>query len=90
MAERLGYPTQKPEALLERIIQASSNPGDLVLDPFGGSGSTMIAADRLGMSARLIELDPRYADVICRRWQEYSGRVATLLGDGRPFEEAKS
>ncbi|HLT01110.1 MAG TPA: hypothetical protein VK001_02985, partial [Geminicoccaceae bacterium] len=64
----------------------------LVLDPFGGSGSTLVAADRLGMSARLIELDPKFGDVIIRRWQDYTGRRAerddgTLFpmeqGDGR-------
>jgi DNA modification methylase len=56
-----------------------------VLDPFGGSGSTLIACEKAGRQARLIELDPRYGDVIARRWQEWTSEVATL--DGRPFEE---
>lgn len=70
------HPTMKPVALIERMLKNSARPGDLVLDPFGGSGSTLVAADRLGMSARLIELDPKYADVIIKRWQDYTGRRA--------------
>lgn len=70
------HPTMKPVELIERMLRNSARVGDLVLDPFGGSGSTLIAADRLGMSARLIELDPGYADVIVKRWQAYTGRRA--------------
>ena len=76
----------KPTALIERQLKNNARAGDLVLDPFGGSGSTLIAADRLGMSARLVELDPRFVDVIVRRWQHYSGRQAVGL-DGQPFPE---
>lgn len=82
------HPTMKPTALIERMLKHSARPGDVVLDPFGGSGSTLIAADRMGMSARLIEIDPLYADVIVRRWQDYTGRRATLAADGRAFEAA--
>lgn len=64
----------KPVALIERMLKHSARPGDLVLDPFGGSGSTLIAADRLGMSARLCELDPKVA-----RWEQWSGRKAELV-----------
>jgi len=81
------HPTMKPTGLIERMLKHSARPGDIVLDPFGGSGSTMVAAERLGMSARLIELDSKYADVIVRRWQEYSGRRATLASDGTFFEK---
>jgi len=80
------HPTMKPTALIERHLKNNARSGDLVLDPFGGSGSTLIAADRLGMSARLVELDPRFVDVIVRRWQHYSGRQAVGL-DGQPFPE---
>jgi DNA modification methylase len=80
------HPTMKPVALIERMLRASARPNDLVLDPFGGSGSTLIAAERLGMCARLIELDPGYADVIVRRWQTYSGRRAQR-DDGVLFPE---
>ena len=58
-----------------------------MLDPFGGSGTTLIAAERAGRSARLLELDPKYVDVIVLRWQEASGGLATLEGDGRAFDE---
>lgn len=79
------HPTMKPVALIERMLKNSARAGDLVLDQFGGSGSTLMAADRLGMSARLVELDTRYADVIVRRWQAYSGRKAVLESDGTEF-----
>jgi hypothetical protein len=58
-----------------------------VLDPFGGSGSTLIACDKTGRQARLLELDPKYCDVIVRRWQDWAGGTATLARDGRSFEE---
>lgn len=75
----LEHPTMKPVGLIERMLKNSARPGEMVLDPFGGSGSTLIAADRLGMRARLVELDPRFVDVIVRRWEEYSGQSATLV-----------
>jgi DNA modification methylase len=81
------HPTMKPVALVERAIRNSSKTRDLVLDPFGGSGSTLIACEKAGRQARLIELDPRYCDVIVRRWQEWTGEVATLEGDGRTFDD---
>jgi DNA modification methylase len=58
-----------------------------VLDPFGGSGSTLIACEKAGRQTRLVELDPKYCDVIVRRWQEWSGGTAILDGDGRSFKE---
>jgi DNA modification methylase len=70
------HPTMKPVALVERAIRNSSKSRDIVLDPFGGSGSTLIGAERTGRRARLIELDPRYVDVIVQRWQEQTGKVA--------------
>jgi DNA modification methylase len=81
------HPTMKPVALVERAIRNSSKSRDIVLDPFGGSGSTLVACEKAGRQARLIELDPRYVDVIVRRWQEFSGGAATLDGDGRSYEE---
>jgi DNA modification methylase len=59
----------------------------LVFDPFGGSGSTLIASETTGRRARLIELDPRYVDVIVKRWQDYTGRKAVLENDEREFEQ---
>jgi DNA modification methylase len=81
------HPTMKPVALVERAIRNSSKSRDIVLDPFGGSGSTLIACEKAGRQARLVELDPRYCDVIIRRWQEFSGGAATLDGDARRYEE---
>ena len=60
----------KPVELVRRAIENSSKPGDLVIDPFGGSGSTLIAAEECGRVAHLIELDPRYCDVIRRRYAD--------------------
>jgi DNA modification methylase len=73
-----GHPTMKPVALIERMLRNSARPGDIVLDLFGGSGSTLMAAERLGMCARLSELDPGYCDVIVARWEAYTGRKAVL------------
>ncbi|MGD9509707.1 MAG: site-specific DNA-methyltransferase [Geminicoccaceae bacterium] len=81
------HPTMKPVALVERAIRNSSKSRDIVLDPFGGSGSTLIAAEKTGRQARLVELDPAYVDTILLRWQRFTGRAATLGGDSRSFEE---
>jgi DNA modification methylase len=81
------HPTMKPVELVERAIRNSSKSRDTVLDPFGGSGSTLIACEKAGRQARLIELEPKYCDVIVRRWQEFSGKEAGLEADGRPFAE---
>jgi DNA modification methylase len=81
------HPTQKPVGLVERAIRNSSKSRDTVLDPFGGSGSTLVACEKTGRRARLLELDPRYCDVIVRRWQEFSGNAASLEANGRSFEE---
>ncbi len=80
------HPTMKPVELVERAIRNSSQPGDVVLDPFGGSGTTLMAAHKAGRQARLIELDPKYADVIVRRWQEFTDDVAIRESDGVPFD----
>jgi len=82
------HPTMKPVELVERAIRNSSHPGDVVLDPFGGSGTTLIAAEKSGRKARLIELDPKYADVIVRRWQDWTGQQATREADGVAFDQA--
>jgi DNA modification methylase len=81
------HPTMKPVELVERAIRNSTKGRDIILDPFGGSGTTLIACEKAGRSARLIEMEPRYSDVIIRRWQEFTGREATLDGDGRSFTE---
>jgi DNA modification methylase len=87
-ANRL-HPTMKPVELVERALVNSSRKGELVADFFGGSGTTLIACERLARQARLMEIEPRYADVIIRRWIEFSGGQAILDGDGRTFEELR-
>jgi DNA modification methylase len=81
------HPTMKPVELLERGVVNSSKRGDIVVDPFGGSGSTMIACERLGRKARLIEIEPVYGDVILRRWRNYTKQQPVLVNEGpeRPF-----
>ncbi|MGN5858051.1 site-specific DNA-methyltransferase [Pseudomonas aeruginosa] len=81
------HPTMKPVELVERAIRNSSRPGNVVLDPFGGSGTTLIAAEKSGRLARLIELDPKYVDVIVRRWQGWTGKQATRESDGALFDD---
>ncbi len=73
------HPTMKPVELVERAIRNSSRPGAIVLDPFGGSGTTLIAAEKSGRIARLMELDPKYCDVIVRRWEDFTGGTATRV-----------
>jgi DNA modification methylase len=70
------HPTMKPVELVKRAVRNSSKTRDLVLDPFGGSGTTLIACEKSGRRARIIELDPKYVDVIVKRWEEYTGDKA--------------
>ena len=72
------HPTMKPVELVERAIQNSSKSRDIVLDLFGGSGTTLIACEKTNRQARLIELDPKFVDVIVKRWEEYTGEKAVL------------
>ena len=81
------HPTMKPVELVERAIRNSSRPGDIVLDPFGGSGTTLIAAEKTGRIGWLIELDPKYVDVIMRRWQDWSGQEAYREADAVKFND---
>jgi DNA modification methylase len=85
-ANRL-HPTMKPVELVERALLNSSKAGDVVADFFGGSGSTLIACERRGRKARLMELDPIYTDVIIRRWQDYTGKTAVHEVSGMTFSE---
>jgi DNA modification methylase len=86
-AEELAmHPTVKPVALVADAIRDCSRRGDIVLDPFGGSGSTLIAAEKTGRKARLIEFDPIYSDVIVRRFEQLTGKQARLEGNGESFE----
>ena len=80
------HPTVKPTALVADAIKDCSRRGGLVLDPFGGSGTTLIAAERTGRKARALEIDPSYVDVAVRRWQAYAGKSAVLAGSRETFE----
>ncbi len=84
------HPTMKPVALIEYPIMNSSRGGDLVLDLFGGSGSTLIACEKTGRHARLMELDPRYCDVIVKRWQDFTGQVAVLGESDMTFADIEA
>lgn len=77
------HPTMKPIALVARMLKNSCVSGDRVLDPFGGSGSTLIACEQLGLKAALIELDPKYCDVIVKRWETMTGQKAELINASR-------
>ncbi len=81
----MSHNTMKPVELVERAIRNSSKTQDIVLDPFGGSGTTLMACEKSGRRARLIELDPKYVDVIVRRWQQFTGQEARLQEDGQAF-----
>lgn len=80
------HPTMKPVALFEYQMLNNTKGGDIVLDSFGGSGTTLLAAEKNGRVARLMELDPKYCDVIVKRWEDFTGKKAVLEGeeDGRP------
>ncbi len=83
------HPTMKPVALIEAQLRNHVRKGDVVADLFGGSGSTLIAAERMGLKARLMELSPVFCDVIVRRWQEYMGGGAVLEATGKTFMEVE-
>ena len=83
------HPTMKPVALFEYQLLNNTKCGDLVLDSFGGSGTTVIACEKNGRYARVMELDPKYCDVIVNRWQDFSGKQAVHAESGKTFDELK-
>jgi DNA modification methylase len=85
-SENRVHPTQKPIALHKWFFDRWGKPDDVVVDLFGGSGSTLIACERTARQCRTMELDPRYCDVIVKRWQEYTGKAATHAESGIPFD----
>jgi hypothetical protein len=87
--EATEHGTQKPVECMRRPIVNNSAKGDLVFEPFAGSGSTLIAAASVGRVCLAVEIDPRYCDVIVERWQRYSQGTATLADDGRTFDALK-
>lgn len=87
------HATKKPVELVERPISHASKPGQLVLDLFGGAGSTLIACEKLGRASRIMEIDPSYCDVIVERWEKYTGRKAQRVAsakDGKPILKKKT
>ena len=82
------HPTMKPVALFEYQLLNNTKGGDIVLDSFGGSGTTLIAAEKNGRIARIMELDPKYVDVIVKRWEDFTGQKAVLESTGEPFKAA--
>jgi DNA modification methylase len=89
MEELAMHPTVKPTRLVADAIKDCSRRGDLVLDPFGGSGTTIISAEKTGRSARLIEYDPAYCDTILRRFERLTGKQAVLVATGEKFEDVE-
>jgi DNA methylase len=84
------HPTVKPVAMVADALMDCSNRGGIVLDPFGGAGTTMIAAERTKRRARLMEIDPLYCDTIVLRWQDFTGEIARLAETNETFEEVKA
>ena len=83
--ERHGHATPKPVAMMERVMLSSLPKGGLCVEPFGGSGSTLMGAERTGRVCYAMELTPAYVDVIVKRWQQFTGKTATLEATGEPF-----
>jgi DNA modification methylase len=89
-ARRVDHPTQKPVELMRRPILNHTKRGEGVYDPFLGSGTTLAAAELAERACYGIELDPKYVDVVCQRWQGLTGKQAVLEGDGRTFAQIAS
>lgn len=85
--EKRQHPTQKPIRMLTEVLQDFSKENEIVLDVFGGSGSTLIACEQLNRKCFMMEIDPKYCDVIIRRWQKLTGRSAVLESTGKTFDE---
>ena len=88
--EKFDHPTQKPVELMRRPILNHTRRGELVYEPFLGSGTTLAAAELTERVCFGVELDPKYVDVVVQRWQSVTGKKATLDGDGRTFEQIQS
>ena len=84
------HPTVKPVAMIADALRDCTKRDSVVLDSFGGSGSTLVAAERTGRRAKLIELDPLYCDTIVRRWQAMTGKLARHATTGKTFQEAEA
>jgi hypothetical protein len=85
--QKFDHPTPKPVELMRKPIRSHTIPGEIVYEPFSGSGTTLMAAEQTERICYAVELDPKYVDVIVRRWQDYTGKQVVLDGDGRTFDE---
>jgi DNA modification methylase len=85
--DKTAHPTQKPVEIYTRSLEHHTNPGEYIYEPFGGSGTSIIACEKLGRRSLTMELDPKYCDVIINRWQNFTGQQAVLENDGRTFAE---
>jgi DNA modification methylase len=83
------HPTQKPVALAEEALDKTTRASAVIMDLFGGSGSTLIACEKTARDCRMMELDPKYCDVIIKRWQDFTGQQATLEATGQTYDELK-
>jgi DNA modification methylase len=88
--EKLDHPTQKPVELMRRPIMNHTRRGDVVWEPFLGSGTTLAAAESIGRICCGLEIEPRFVDQVVMRWEKLTGDQATLDGDGRTFDEIKA
>ncbi len=88
--ERHGHATPKPVAMMERAIKSACPSGGLVVEPFGGSGATLMGAEKIGRACYTMEMQPRYVDVIVRRWQAFTGKDAVLESTGQTYDELKA
>ncbi len=86
----VGHGTQKPVECMKRPIENNSEPGDAIYEPFSGSGTKIIAAEMIGRRCYAVELNPAYVDVAIKRWQDFTGKQATLVGSGATFGEVAS
>lgn len=89
-SEKTGHPTQKPVAVPQHAIEKSSRNNQIVLDLFGGSGSTLIACEKTARDCRMMELDPKYCDVIIKRWQDFTGQEPTLESTGQTYKQLEA
>ena len=89
-ADRYGHATPKPVAMMERVMRSSLPKGGLCVEPFGGSGSTLMGAEATSRDCRMMELNPKYCDVIVKRWQDFTGQSATLESTGQTFAELEA
>ena len=83
--EKTSHPTQKPAALYEKAYLNHTHMGEYTYEPFGGSGTAVIVCEKIGRRSLTMELDPKYVDVIIKRWQDFTGKTATLESTGQPF-----